>query len=196
MGHSGGGAHALACGALLSDRLIGPVSVSGLAPYDAEGLDWFAGMGPAGAAELRAAASGRMALMGYLTSSEFDPELFTAADHAALKGAWHWLGVISGRALEGGLGGMVDDDLAYVASWGCDPGRSARRCCSCRGARIESRPARTANGSRVVFARQNSGCARTTDTSPSSAPLRRPWTGSWSMPTRWPPGRSERLPVP
>ena len=112
MGHSGGGAHALACGALLSERVIGAVSVSGLAPYGAEGLDWFADMGPAGAAELRAAASGRAALVDYLKSSEFDPELFTPADHAALKGPWHWLGVISGRAMEGGLGGMVDDDLA------------------------------------------------------------------------------------
>ncbi len=97
MGHSGGGGHALACGALLSERLIGAVSVSGLAPYGAQGLDWFAGMAPAGAAELRAAAAGRAALIAYLTSSEFDPELFTPADHAALKGAWHWLGVISGR---------------------------------------------------------------------------------------------------
>jgi pimeloyl-ACP methyl ester carboxylesterase len=121
MGHSGGGTHALASGALLSERVIGVVSVSGLAPYGAEGLDWFAGMAPGGAAELRGAASGREALIDYLTSSEFDPELFTPADHAALKGAWHWLGVISGRALEGGLGGMVDDDLAYVAAWGCDP---------------------------------------------------------------------------
>ena len=52
MGHSGGGSHALACGALLPGRVLGVVSVAGMAPFDAEGLDWFAGMAAAGAAEL------------------------------------------------------------------------------------------------------------------------------------------------
>jgi pimeloyl-ACP methyl ester carboxylesterase len=61
MGHSGGGPHALACGALLPDRVTGVVSGSGLAPAGVEGLDWFAGMHPFGAAELRAAMQGRAA---------------------------------------------------------------------------------------------------------------------------------------
>lgn len=68
MGHSGGGAHALACGALLPDRVVGVVCVAGLAPFHAEGLDWFAGMAAAGAAELRAAARGRAALEAALAS--------------------------------------------------------------------------------------------------------------------------------
>jgi pimeloyl-ACP methyl ester carboxylesterase len=62
MGHSGGGMHALACGGLLAERVLGVVCASGLAPFDAQGLDWFAGMVAAGAAELRAATRGRAAL--------------------------------------------------------------------------------------------------------------------------------------
>jgi pimeloyl-ACP methyl ester carboxylesterase len=76
---------------------------------------------PAGEAELRAAARGRTALEDHLASTEWDPEQFTPADHAALAGAWSWLGAIAGQALAGGTGGMVDDDLSYVAPWGCDP---------------------------------------------------------------------------
>ncbi len=123
MGHSGGGPHALACAAVLPERVLAAVCVSGLAPYGAHGLDWFGNMTPSGAAELRAAVTGRAALEAYFASAEFDPEMFTPADHAALSGAWSWIGTVVDEALKTDQGGMVDDDLAYVAPWGCDPGQ-------------------------------------------------------------------------
>ena len=43
-GGSGGAPHALACAALLGHRVRRCASVVGPAPFDAEGLDWFAGM--------------------------------------------------------------------------------------------------------------------------------------------------------
>ena len=123
MGHSGGGSHALACGALLPGRVVGVVSAAGLAPFGAEGLDWFAGMAPSGVASLRAAARGRAAKERYEASAgEQDPG-FIPADWAALSGAWSWLGDVVGPAVEGGPGGLIDDDLAYVAPWGADPAR-------------------------------------------------------------------------
>jgi len=124
MGHSGGGSHALACGALLRERVLGVVSVAGMAPFGAEELDfdWFAGMSPSGVASLRAAAEGRAAKERYEASgAEYDPEMFTPADHAALSGAWSWLLDVVKPAMEAGPGGLIDDDLAYIAPWGVDP---------------------------------------------------------------------------
>jgi pimeloyl-ACP methyl ester carboxylesterase len=120
MGHSGGGSHALACGALLPERILGVVSVAGLAPFDAEGLDWFAGFGPGGVAELRAAAAGRAALEKHLEESDDEPD-FTPEDEAALAGEWSWFIDVVNAALAGGIGGFIDDDLAGVGAWGFDP---------------------------------------------------------------------------
>src|SRR5206468_3612514 len=41
VGHSGGSPHALACAALLPDRVLGVLAIACLAPFDAGGLDWF-----------------------------------------------------------------------------------------------------------------------------------------------------------
>jgi pimeloyl-ACP methyl ester carboxylesterase len=121
MGHSGGGPHALACAALLPGRVLAVAAGSGPAPFDAEGLDWFAGR--SGAADVRAAAAGRAAYEKYLATAEWDPEIFTPADHAALAGDWAWLGRIAGQAVSAGPDGMIDDELAYVSPWGFSPGQ-------------------------------------------------------------------------
>ena len=120
MGHSGGGSHALACAALLPRRVLGMVVVAGMAPFGAEGLDWFEGFGPASVAELRAAAAGRAALEKHLAETDDEPE-FTAEDEAALAGEWSWFTDVVDSALASGMGGFVDDDLASVGAWGFDP---------------------------------------------------------------------------
>jgi pimeloyl-ACP methyl ester carboxylesterase len=121
MGHSGGGPHALACGALLPDRVEAVVSVAGMAPFGAAGLDWFAGMATSGATALRAAAAGRAVKETHeAAGEEYDPE-FTPADLAALSDGWSWLLDVVRPAEAAGPAAAIDDDLAYVAPWGFDP---------------------------------------------------------------------------
>ena len=123
LGHSGGGPHALACAALLPERVIAAVSVSAPAPLDAEGLDWFAGWSPGIAAENRAAAAGRAALETHWAEAE--PEdmsaFFTEADLAALGGSWSWLAGVVDQAMQQGSEGFLEDTLAGVQPWGFRP---------------------------------------------------------------------------
>lgn len=126
MGHSGGGSHALACAACFPQRVRAAISVAGLAPYDADAFNWFAGMHAAGEASLRAALAGPEAKMAYEKSApEFDATLFTDADWAALYGPWSWFDKVVGPAVSSGLAGLVDDDIAYVTPWGVDYARIA-----------------------------------------------------------------------
>ena len=117
MGASGGGPHALACAALLPERVTGAVVLAGVAPWTGEQAR-FEGMATPGA--LRAAMEGREARARYAETDAFDPEVFTAADWAALDGPWASLGEDSQRAGQDGTDGLVDDDVAYASPWGVD----------------------------------------------------------------------------
>jgi pimeloyl-ACP methyl ester carboxylesterase len=142
IGHSGGGPHALACAALLPERVAAAVSIAGLAPYGAAGLDWFAGMRPSGEAGLRAALAGRSAKAAYEAAApEFDRETFTDADWAALAGPWSWFDSVVGPALAGGPDGLIDDDVAYMMPWGFDCRKVSRPLLLLHGGRDRMVPA-------------------------------------------------------
>src|SRR5258705_1257490 len=55
IGWSGGGPHALACAALMPDRIRGAATLASVAPYPADGLDYLADTGEENIAEFNAA---------------------------------------------------------------------------------------------------------------------------------------------
>ena len=66
VGWSGGGPHALACAALLPELVASAATLAGVAPWDAEGLDWLDGMAEENHEEFGAALAGDDALTRFL----------------------------------------------------------------------------------------------------------------------------------
>jgi pimeloyl-ACP methyl ester carboxylesterase len=132
LGWSGGGPHALACAARLPERCAAAATLAGVAPFEADGLDWFAGMGPENVDEFGAARSGDDALSEYLSREAGElaavtPDqvadalggLVSEVDRAALTGEFAELLAHSfRRAVAAGIAGWRDDDLAFVRPWG------------------------------------------------------------------------------
>jgi pimeloyl-ACP methyl ester carboxylesterase len=133
-GQSGGGPHALACAALLPDRVIATAALAGVAPWPADGLDWLSGMGPENLEEFGASMKGSDALEAYLTPEAVSlggvqPAAVAAAlggllsdvDKAVLSGGYaEYMATSLSRAVSTGIAGWRDDDIAFVTPWGFD----------------------------------------------------------------------------
>ena len=132
VGWSGGGPHALACAALLPDRTIAAATIASVAPFDAEGLDFLAGMAPENREEFGAATSGPAELRAYLSREREGilaagpeeigaslGELLSPVDLETASGGFaEYLTALFHGGLETDIWGWFDDDMAFVAPWG------------------------------------------------------------------------------
>jgi len=131
MGWSGGGPHTLACGARLS-AAAAVLVVAGVAPYEADGLDWMAGMGEDNIVEFSAARQGDDQLRPLLRQQRevlrniraddivaSMESLLPDVDRAALTGEFGEDMAASFReAVHADVDGWLDDDLAFAKPWG------------------------------------------------------------------------------
>ena len=155
-GFSGGGPHALACAALLPDRVPAVAVLSGVGPYDAPGLDWLAGMGQDNIEEFGAAVAGEPELRRYLAEAcrardealARDPmavlddmaTLLSPPDAAYFR-EHPWATESMSRGLANGYEGWLDDDLAFARPWGFDPAGISTRTLVLQGAQDYMVPA-------------------------------------------------------
>jgi pimeloyl-ACP methyl ester carboxylesterase len=133
-GWSGGGPHALACAALLPDRCLAAATIAGVAPYDAAGLDWPAGMAQENIEEFGLAAQGEPKFSEFLDQAaammagtapeqlaDAFGDLVTPVDRTALTGDFaKFMSEETTAAFTNGTSGWRDDDLAFIARWGFD----------------------------------------------------------------------------
>jgi pimeloyl-ACP methyl ester carboxylesterase len=131
-GISGGGPHLLACAALLPGLVVAAASLASPAPYGAEGLDWFEGMGADNADDFRLKAADEAASRAKLERDRLDllaesaenagstfQSLLSPADAAVLTGALAEYLVTSGQAgLAPSAQGWWEDSTALTEPWG------------------------------------------------------------------------------
>jgi pimeloyl-ACP methyl ester carboxylesterase len=133
-GISGGGPHVLACAALLPGLVTAAASLASPAPYEADGLDWYAGMGQENVDDFRLITTDETAARAKLDEereamltvtgddiAEQFQTLLTPADAAALTGELaDYIAFSSRDGLAPGNQGWWDDGRSVVAPWGFD----------------------------------------------------------------------------
>jgi pimeloyl-ACP methyl ester carboxylesterase len=138
VGRSGGAPHALACAALLPDRVISAAALCSLAPDDADGLEWMAGMTESNRQAYGYAKTNQKALRAMLTEqagrvgkgsggllsalwSEMGSHDKEVVDDIALR---RIIANIHVEALSNNcVDGWVDDVIALSRPWGFEPAK-------------------------------------------------------------------------
>ncbi len=134
LGWSGGGPHALATAALLPERTLAAATLAGVAPVDAKGLDWLEGMGAENIEEFGAVRAGAHQLTSYLEAERAEildasaeglhgalGDLLSDVDREILSGEFaEYMTAGMHAALEHGIWGWFDDDIACFSDWGFD----------------------------------------------------------------------------
>lgn len=132
VGRSGGGPHALACAALLPSRVRRVAALVSLAPPDAEGLDWSAGMTRSNVVEFAAARRGHDELVGRLevygaeiradpaSRMPFQDADLPESDQLVISdyGVRHMLMSNFAEGLRTSIYGWADDNLSFISPWG------------------------------------------------------------------------------
>jgi len=131
IGRSGGAPHALACAALLPERVISTAALCSLAPYDAEDLDWSNGMTASNVRAYRTAGADLKALRTILNEQagqvrsnsegllkllwpELDGHDKEVIGNIALR---RIIAEVHTQALSGTIDGWIDDVVALSKSW-------------------------------------------------------------------------------
>jgi pimeloyl-ACP methyl ester carboxylesterase len=134
VGRSGGAPHALACAAMLKERVICAAALGSLAPYDAEGLEWSDGMTESNVRAYKHAAENLTALEATLDERAVQVR---GDSESLLKELWpelvsHDRNVIGdialrriiakthAEALRETAHGWIDDVIAFSRPWGFD----------------------------------------------------------------------------
>jgi hypothetical protein len=121
-----------ACAARLRDHVAAVLVIAGVAPYGAEGLDWFGRMGEDNIIEFRTVLAGGATLRPLLETAAAELRQVTAEglitqmntllppiDRAQLTGQLgEDFAATFRESVRTGMDGSVDDDLAFATPWG------------------------------------------------------------------------------